>query len=507
MNGALTAWSVPRALVLFAFSLAPSATQAADAEFAYEVELIVEEERAHHGAAAISVAAVRNGEIILKYASGLADKEAERAATIHTQFPAASVSKILTAVLVMRQVEAGKLDLDEHANAYLEPAFHIRDEHGEAIPATLRQLLSHNAGLPVSWHGIVNQGKPVPTLENYLAKGQTIIRAPGKRVVYANDGFALAGYIAAQAAGLSFAEYAQEALFDPLGMTRSTFESPSNFHHSLAAAYGHWFRGGIERTTHADATPIAPAGALITTAPDLARFALMILNGGEFNGARILTPESIAEMMLLQAKTHRDMDQGFGLGFAVRERPGRRMIWWDGSLSGAAARFALLPDQGMGIVVLSNLANNEFSSVTGRRILDTLGAPSSPNFFQPSEQQMNSAVGFYRLRDHFDPRHWYLNYIVGIEIKQVGDAIFIKSPITGEQPLLPVGPNRFRVQGSSFDDSTVLFDNGAMYLGYAGRTQNFDLAIARRNRRLRGASRPHNRGRVSLAWPAPHSGR
>ncbi|MCP3961773.1 MAG: beta-lactamase family protein [bacterium] len=453
----------PEIWLVLAATLAAGAAAGATPED--EVRRIVEEERERGGTPAMCVVAVRDGLVVVELASGFADREAGRAATLGTRFPAASVSKTLTAALVMRQVEEGRLDLDEPVNTYLEPALQVRGGAGEGAPATLRQLLSHSSGLPVAWSGIIDRANPVPTMEEHLARGLRTIHTPGERIVYSNDGFALAGFLAAQAAGQPFPEYAHRALFEPLGMSRSTFESPWRLEGSLAAAYGDVFKGGSERTHHADTTAIAPAGALITAAPDLARFALMLLGEGELDGVRVLRGESVAEMMRLQARAHPELDEGFGLGFAVRERPGRRMVWWDGSLHGAAARLSLLPDEDAGVVVLSNLADNGPTSVTGRRVLDLIVPPPAAAGYQPSAAELDRVAGQYRLRDFVDPEFWYLPYLMSLGFERRGDTLVQSSRLTGESALRPTGPNRFRIQGSMFDDSTVLFDGDWLYVG------------------------------------------
>lgn len=431
-----------------------------------DVRRIVEQERERGGTPAMCVAVVRDGQIAVQLASGLADREAGIAATLETQFPAASVTKLLTAVLVMKQVEEGRLDLDARVNTYLQPASWVRDAAGKPAPVTLRQLLSHNSGLPVAWGGIIEWGDPVPTLEEHLGPGLRIIHPPGDRIVYANDGFALAGYLAAKVAGERFSELARRAVIEPLGMNRSTFASPWQMEGSLAAAYGDMFRGGSDRTRHADTTPVAPAGALITTAPDLARFALMLLGGGEIAGVRILRPESVAEMMRLQVRAHPELDEGFGLGFALRERPGRRLAWWDGGLHGAASRLALLPEAGVGVVVLSNLADNGPSSVTGRRILDVVVPPPGVPRYQHTAEQLDGFAGLYRIVDMVDPELWFLKFLMEVDIERHGNDLLPHSRFIGERTLLPVGPNRFRIQGSMLDDSTVLFDGDSMYIGF-----------------------------------------
>jgi len=402
--------------------------------------------------------------VVAAVASGLADVEAGREATLDTPFPAASVSKLLTAVLVMRQVERGALDLDAPANAYLEPRQWIRDAAGEPVPATLRQLLSHHAGLPVSWGGMVEKGDRVPSLEEHLAAGLRTIQPPGQLLIYANDGFALVGFIAARAEGEPFEAHARRVLLQPLGMTRSTFASAWGVP-DISAGYGSMF-GGKGRIEVLDTTETGPAGSLVTTAPDLARFARMLLGGGALGGVRILGPDSVAEMMRLEARAHPDLDEGFGVGFGVRERPGRKLVWWDGSLPGAASRLALLPEQGAGVVVLSNLADNDPSAVAGLRILELLAPPEPEARYTPGAGELEALAGSYRPLDLVDSSMSFLGLGIAFRFEPRDDTLVVSSFLTGESALTPLGPRRFRLHGSLLDDATVLFDGDSVYLGF-----------------------------------------
>jgi len=430
------------------------------------VRAIVESVRARWGTPGMSVAVIQNGRVAVLLASGFADREAGVPMALDTQVPAASVSKLFRAVLVMRHVELARLHLDDPVNRTLDERYWIRDAVGQPVDATLRQLLSHHAGLPVSWSGIVQPGHPVPTMEAHLARGQRTIHAPGEHLVYANDGFTLAGFIAAQAEGEAFAEHAKRALLDPLGMAHSTWESPWALQGGkLAAAYGGLF-GGSGRTEHDDPTPNAPAGGLITTAPDLARFALMLLGGGELDGVRILQPASIAEMWRLQSKQDPTLGEGFGLGFGVREQPGRKMVWWDGSLAGAANRFALLPEHGAAAIVLSNLSDNAASSETADRILDLLVPPARTEPYVPEPAALTRVAATYRLLDLVDPAEWYLGYAVALAFDVRDGALWQKSRITKESALVPIGPDRFRMQGSMYDGADVHFDGDEVVVGF-----------------------------------------
>ncbi len=436
----------------------------AEGDLDVAVRRIVEEERERAGTPALTVAVVQDGRVVAAVASGLADVEAGRAATLDTPFPAASVSKLLTAVLVRRQVERGALELDAPANQYLAPERWIRDAGGEPVPATLRQLLSHHAGLPVAWGGMTEPGHRVPTLEEHLAGGLRTIHPPGQHLVYSNDGFALAGFIAAQAEHETFAAHAARVLFEPLGMARSTFASAWSVP-DLAVPYGSML-GGKDRGEPLDTTTTAPAGSLVTTAPDLARFARMLLAGGALDGVRVLAPASVAELMRLEGREHPALDEGFGLGFGVRERPGWKLAWWDGSLPGVASRFALLPEHGVGVVVLSNLSDNGPTSVAGRRILELLVPPAPDPPYAPGAGELAALAGSYRPSDVVPPAQGYLELASAFAFEPRGGTLVVRSFLTGERDLVPLGPRRFRIVGSLLDGATVLFEGETVYLGF-----------------------------------------
>jgi CubicO group peptidase (beta-lactamase class C family) len=455
-----------RCLVAAALLAMPAARGlAADGDLEARVRAIVEDERARWGTPGISVAVIQDGRVAVLLAAGFADREAGTPMALDTQVPAASISKLFTAALVMREVERGRLRLDDPANRTIDERYWIRDASGEPVDATLRQLLSHHAGLPVSWSGIAHGDDPAPTMEAHLAQGQRTIHAPGEHVVYANDGFTLAGFVAGQAEGLPFAQLAERDLLDPLGMTHSTWESPRTLAGGkLAAAYG-GILGGSRRTVHDDPTPNAPAGALITTAPDLARFALMLLGGGELDGVRFLQPASIAEMWRLQATERPSLHEGFGLGFGVRERSGRKMVWWDGSLAGAANRFALLPEHQAGAIVLTNLADNAASSETASRILALL-VPVAPEQYEPKPADLARVAGTYRAIDIVDPAEWFLGYAMALTFTPRDGTLWQSSRLTKESALVSIGPDRFRMQGSMLDDAEILFDGDEVILGF-----------------------------------------
>ena len=444
--------------------MTPLATASAPEDLEARVSALVEETRTQAGIPALSVAVVKDGEIVAELASGLADREAEIPATTDTVFPAGSVSKLFTTALVMQQVERGRLDLDAPVNRSLEPALRIRDGSGNEAPATLRQLLTHTSGLPVAWGGIhFDPDDPPVSIEEYLSDRLQIINPPGEGIVYANDAFALAGLLAARAAGQDFETLAEESLLRPLGMSSSSFVPGPELRERLAAAYGE-VGGGKGRTDHADVGAIAPAGSLLTTAGDLVRFARLILAEGEIDGVRLLQPSSVREMLRLQARVHPELDEGFGLGFAVREGPGRRAVWWDGGLPGAATRLLILPDDGLGVVLLANLAGNGPVNVLSRRIVGlVLGETSKPPF--PSEEaEIDAVIGTYRPIDMLDPEMLFLKLLFNVQVVLGENGPEMRVPMLKETAAMrPLGPRRFRLEGDLFDGATAFFEGDHLY--------------------------------------------
>jgi CubicO group peptidase (beta-lactamase class C family) len=360
---------------------------------------IVEEERAAAGTPAMSVAVFADGRVVALFASGEADLEAHAAATNETLYPAASVTKILTAALVMREVERGKLSLDAPVNESLPAERQVRDASGAPVPVTLRQLLSHSSGVPVSWAGIQSDpNEPPRSLDDLLAPGLRTIRPPGEKLIYANDAFALAGWMAARAGGVPFDALAREGLFEPLRMTSSTLVPPRDAGPRLAAAYGgqRLLREGARSTP--DGVRNHAAARWITTPADLALRARHAA-GRKLDGARVLSQDSVAEMMRMQARAHPRLPAAFGLGFGVREEPGRKLVWWDGGLAGSASRLALLPEHGVGVAILSNLSDNAPVIAAADRILALLVPPGPRAANAASGAPSDALAGTYRFED------------------------------------------------------------------------------------------------------------
>ncbi|HWJ98909.1 MAG TPA: serine hydrolase domain-containing protein [Acidimicrobiales bacterium] len=293
---------------------------------------------------------------------GFADLDRGEPVTTETVFRVASVSKQLTTSVVLKAVGDGLLDLDQPVNDHLPVAQHLTDAEGRPAPVPLRTLLSHSSGLPSSIRG-ADLGRPlltrlangaVPASLADAVTGLRLERRPGERIVYANSGLNVAGFLAGLAFGTSFEDAARDEVLAPLGMRRSEFDTRRSGP-GVATPYGSIAPPTVSSKPATAMQLIAtPMGGLTSTVEDLARFGRMVLGGGALEGDRILDTGLVAAATTLEITNHPDLEQGYGLGFKVRRWRGRRLVGHDGNMPGVAANVWLAPDDGVGVVVLTN---------------------------------------------------------------------------------------------------------------------------------------------------------
>ncbi|HWJ62446.1 MAG TPA: serine hydrolase domain-containing protein [Acidimicrobiales bacterium] len=337
---------------------------------------------------------------------GFADLGRVELVTTDTVFRVASVSKQLTTSVVLRAVGAGLLDLDQPVNDRLAPAQRLTDAEGSPATVPLRTLLSHSSGLPPSIRGadlgnpvltrLVNGGAPASLTE--AVTGLRVERGPGERIVYANSGLNLAGYLAGLAFDAPFEDAARDEVLGPLGMERSEFsthrEGPG-----VATPYGSIAPPGVSSRSAAAMQLVAtPMGGLTSTAHDLARFGRMVLGGGVLEGERILDADLVAAATTLEMTNHPDLEQGYGLGFKVRRWRGRRLVGHDGNMPGVASMVWLAPDDGVGVVALANGFALGIPHEVALLAIDELLGPdaierAAPDEPSPAEVRQREAFG------------------------------------------------------------------------------------------------------------------
>ncbi len=301
---------------------------------------------------------VKGGELIFSKGYGLSNKLISKPVNGNeTLFRIGSVSKTFTAVAVLQLVEDGLLDLDVDVNNYLTD-FEIPETYSN--PITIRHLLTHTAGFeetpyPVIYSSILE----VDDIEDILATGMPDrVHPPGEIVAYSNYGLTLAGYLVEIMTRKHFADYVDEEICIPLGMNSTTFMQPLplDLHVEMSEGYD-----SNEDAGFFEFISVYPAGSCSSTAIDMSKFMLMLLNNGIYNGTRILENSTIEIMLGANFVSHEKM-QGVGLGVYDMDANGYNVVGHGGDTIFFHSKMFLMPDYDLGVFVSYNSRNGVYAT-------------------------------------------------------------------------------------------------------------------------------------------------
>lgn len=307
-----------------------------------------------NGIAGAVVVVVRDGEVLLQEGYGYADVEEEKPVDPETTlFRPGSVSKLVTWTAVMQLVEQGLVDLDTDVNDYID--FEIPARHG--VPLTLRDIMTHTPGFEEQVKGLITTGEPRPMGEHLKDWVPEQIFPPGETPAYSNYATALAGYVVEQVSGMSFDDYVDERIFEPLGMSHSTFRQP--LPERLEEHMSRGYKLASEPPKPFEIIGgLAPAGSMSASGADMGRFMLAHLGEGAWRGARILEPET-AELMHGTPRTFLPRVNRMMLGFYETNYNGHRVIAHGGDTGWFHSYLHLFVDEGVGLFVSFNSAGKE----------------------------------------------------------------------------------------------------------------------------------------------------
>ena len=316
----------------------------------------------------VSLAVVKNGEIVWEEAFGLADLENTIKATPETAYPISSATKPFTATALMVLVERGLVDLDRPVNDYLEGAG-LRAFEGDASQATLRRILHHTSGLPMFWSFYYEgTSRRRPPLETTLRRYGILVSRPGESYNYSNLGYAVLEAVIERVSGRPYAEFLAAEVFKPLGLGRTAVVTEPPARPDVAVKYG----PSLARVPFCD-HETRGASAIHATAHDLALFLLLHLGRLQPGQKAILKPDSIAAM-----RDSRDpdvRDSSYALGWETGRRFGYPIVTHGGAMDGCRAHMAMIPSEGLAAAVLIN-----GESVPSIQICDRVFAALLPEY-------------------------------------------------------------------------------------------------------------------------------
>jgi CubicO group peptidase (beta-lactamase class C family)/D-alanyl-D-alanine dipeptidase len=413
------------------------------------------------GLPALSIVLVDDQEVVWARGFGVADPDQKVSATANTVYRVGSVSKLFTDIAVMQLVERGELDLDAAVGRYL-PDFTPQNPFVQDI--TLRQLMSHRAGLvrepPVGHYFDPTE----PTLkETVESLNQTsLVYEPEKQIKYSNAGIAVVGYVLEQMKKKPFADVLRETVLAPLGMESSRFEPSPEINRALAKAYM-WTYDGREFEAPSFELGMAPAGCMYSSVNDLGRFMKAMFAGGH----PILEAETL-EAMFEPQYAEAGATQGYGLGFAVAEVEGHRLIRHGGAIYGFATELGFLPGEKLGVAAVTTMdgANTVVSRIVRAALESMLAArgrmelpepettsPVEPELAARFEGHFRSAEGGTIELVERDGKLWMWRGDYRLEIRALGEAWIVDDRLDYGTKIIP-SDDELSVDGKRFERIT-----------------------------------------------------
>lgn len=386
-----------------------------------------------HRVPAVSIAVVRDGKIVWKQAYGWARDGL--VATPNTLFQAASISKPVTAMAALDLSEAGKLDLDAPVNEQLVSWTIPDSDVAAGSEVTLRQLLSHSAGLTVRGFEGYEANAAMPTLKQVLdgvapanSKPVRIGWKPGSRTEYSGGGYTVVQQLLADASGKDFPALMESLVIKPLGMSKSTFRYPLPGDWGRVNAAGH-DRNGKPIPNGFRVQPELAAAGLWTTPTDLARWAIDLMAAYRGDRGSVLTPATARAMLTPQS-------QGWGLGLQVNDQGPDLRFSHSGVNAGFHSLMVGYPTRGDAFVIMTNGDNGSslFRSVR-LAVGKAMGWPDSdPQVITPialGEEYREGILGTY------------VSGSTTITVSERDGRLFATQSNSGIAEIIPVRPNVF----------------------------------------------------------------
>lgn len=410
-------------LVITPAAMAPAMAQPAGAAASFNEEAldtlpafidgVMAQQIASREVSGALVTVVHQGEVLMSRGYGFVD--VENRITVDgetTLFRPGSISKMFTWIALAQLVEQGRVSLDDDVNAHID--FEIEPFDGQ--PITVRDLFQHTPGMSdVSGFTTTNLEDLVDHAEWTRNNVPQRVAAPGVEVAYSNWGTSLAGYIVEQVSGEHFADYVENHIFTPLGMTSSTFREPLPDALADRIALGHDLENGRYTARSFDYySMMMPAGSATVSGPDMARFMIAMLNNGALEGQQVFSEELVA---LLETNSIANAPRlpGMAHGYLVYREEGPRLIGHAGAMRDFRSNMILSPETGTGVFLsivaapAGRPAQGELSAaITGRLFPQ---APA-PRWSEAAEAERFEGRYLVNRRDHSRDPHPLMHAVV-----------------------------------------------------------------------------------------------
>jgi CubicO group peptidase (beta-lactamase class C family) len=323
----------------------------------------------------LAIAIVKDGEVIYSKGFGRRDIEADLPVTTRTLFAIGSCSKAFTTFVMGTLVDDGKLEWDKPVRTYL-PGFRLNDPPASEL-ITPRDLVTHRSGMPrhdLVWYNARLSRKEIVDRLPHLELNESF---RGK-FQYNNLMYMTAGYLVEQLTGQSWEDAVRRRIFEPLGMASSNF---SVLDSQKASDFARGYKEDddkIELMPFRDITTAGPAGSINSSVEDMARWLAVHSNRGKLKDKTILSAPVLADIHTPHMTIGQPSDRpeispmSYALGWFVDDYRGHRRIHHGGNIDGFSADAYVLPNDGLGLVLLSNKNGTGLPGLVAQHALDRL---------------------------------------------------------------------------------------------------------------------------------------
>jgi CubicO group peptidase (beta-lactamase class C family) len=332
----------------------------------------------------LAIAVVKNDSVVFAKGYGVRRLGTKDSVNTHTLFANASTTKAFTAFVVELMADEGKLRLDAPVVTYL-PAFRLSDPVATR-QITIADLLSHRTGVPGADYIWYKDTSSFPEIMRRLSF--VPLNAPVRsHFEYQNITYALAGNIAGERAGTTWAKLVRDRILEPLGMRETTTGTPDErTHHNIADAHD-YVNDTLRPIVRDSADNIAPAGAMYSSVADMSLWMRFLLDSARVGGKRLLSARGYADLFAPRilvdekefyptAKLTHPRFQAYGEGWFLEDYRGEFVAFHTGSIDGTCAIVGLIPDRHLGVVVFINRDHAELRHALMYTVFDRfLGAP------------------------------------------------------------------------------------------------------------------------------------
>jgi CubicO group peptidase (beta-lactamase class C family) len=315
-----------------------------------------------------SVLVAERGRVLLAKGYGEADVAHKIANTVNTEFRIGSISKQFAAMAILQLQDAGKLSIHDYLCRYVAACPKAWG------PITLQQLLTHTSGFPTNYNvpGLtVDPAKSISVPQGLaLIKRVALDRAPGAGYEYSNLNFDLLGMIVEKIAHEPYATYLRQQILDPLLLQNTGYDTNHPNIQTHASGYSTW----QHPAPFVDLSWYYAAGALYSNVVDLLHWDQALAAGV------LISKASTADMMAAHVTMCTDGAEAcggydtdaYGYGLVRSSLDGHTVIWHNGEVSGFKATNAFLPDDGITVIVLSNLESSGAADIIGTQLIDMM---------------------------------------------------------------------------------------------------------------------------------------